>query len=145
MWQNRQECQSNLYIEFPFYTDIKKGESTYMRWLINYIRSCFCKHEWECLQKEVKVWDKFNDKYPSHYEWVYRCKKCGCKNVIKNQDIHKSDIKYGEREIMSITITYDSQGRDITCMKEFDTLKYPCRECNREDCEEREEYVREED
>ena len=29
-------------------------------------------------------------------------------------------------------------------MKEFDALKYPCQECDREDCEEREEYVREE-
>ena len=38
---------------------------------------------------------------------------------------------------MSRTITYDSQGNDITCMKEFDALKYPCRECDRTDCEER--------
>ena len=41
---------------------------------------------------------------------------------------------------MSRTITYDSQGKDITCMKEFDALRYPCRECIREDCEERESY-----
>ena len=41
---------------------------------------------------------------------------------------------------MSRTITYDSQGRDITCMKEYGALKYPCQECNREDCEERENY-----
>ena len=27
-----------------------------MRRLINYIRSCFCKHEWELLQ-EAKVYD----------------------------------------------------------------------------------------
>ena len=45
---------------------------------------------------------------------------------------------------MSKTIMYDSQGRDITCMKEFDALKYPCRECDRTDCEEREDYSREE-
>ena len=43
-------------------------------------------------------------------------------------------------EDMSKTITYDSQGNDITCMKEFDALLYPCSECNRTDCEEREEY-----
>lgn len=42
---------------------------------------------------------------------------------------------------MGRTITYDSQGRDTTCMKEFNALKYPCRECNREDCEEREESL----
>ena len=41
---------------------------------------------------------------------------------------------------MSRTITYDIQGKDITCMKEFDALKYPYQECNREDCEEREDY-----
>ena len=41
---------------------------------------------------------------------------------------------------MSRTITYDSHGKDITCMKEFDALKYPCLECDRETCEEREDY-----
>lgn len=39
---------------------------------------------------------------------------------------------------MSRSIQLDSDGNDITCMKEFDTLKYPCRECDREDCDERE-------
>lgn len=54
-----------------------------MRWLINYIRSCFCKHDWECLQSEIPVYlDEC--KIPVRYEWVYRCKKCGCKNIIKN-------------------------------------------------------------
>ena len=48
------------------------------------------------------------------------------------------------KEIMSKTITYNSQCKDITCMKEFEALKYPCRECNREDCEKREEYRGEE-
>ena len=38
---------------------------------------------------------------------------------------------------MSRTITLDSEGNDITCMKEFDALKYPCEECDRIDCEER--------
>lgn len=41
---------------------------------------------------------------------------------------------------MGRTITYDSQGNDITCMKEFDALKYPCKECDRTDCEEKEDY-----
>lgn len=30
--------------------------------------------------------------------------------------------------------TYDSQDRDIACMKEFSTLEYSCRECNVADC-----------
>lgn len=41
-------------------------------------------------------------------------------------------------------ITYDLRNRDITCMKEFDALKYPCRECDRPDCEEMEHYEIEE-
>lgn len=41
---------------------------------------------------------------------------------------------------MSRIITYDSQGKDITCIREFDALKYPCQECDRTDCEEREDY-----
>lgn len=41
---------------------------------------------------------------------------------------------------MCKTITYDLRGIDITCMKEFDALKYPCKECDRKDCDEREEY-----
>ena len=45
---------------------------------------------------------------------------------------------------MSKTIMYDSQGRDITCMKEFDALKYPCQGCDRTDCEEMKNYETEE-
>lgn len=45
---------------------------------------------------------------------------------------------------MSRTITYDSHGKDITCMKTFDALKYPCRECDRKDCDEREELLNKE-
>lgn len=41
---------------------------------------------------------------------------------------------------MSGSIQLDSDGNDITCMKEFDALKYPCREFDRENCDVREEY-----
>lgn len=41
---------------------------------------------------------------------------------------------------MSRLIQINSDGNDITCMKEFDALKYPCRECDREECNERENY-----
>lgn len=40
---------------------------------------------------------------------------------------------------MSRTIIYDSKGNDITCMKTFNALKYPCRECANKNCEERED------
>lgn len=45
-----------------------------MRWIINYIRSCFCKHNWELLSK-IRYIDKKN--IPTGHRWVYRCKKCG--------------------------------------------------------------------
>ena len=51
---------------------------------------------------------------------------------------------YTEKFNMSRTITYDLQGRDITYMKEYGALKYPCQECDREICEEREDYSGEE-
>ncbi len=38
---------------------------------------------------------------------------------------------------MSRLIQLDAYGNDVTCMKEFDALKYPCDECKRQDCEER--------
>lgn len=42
---------------------------------------------------------------------------------------------------MGKSIQLDLDGNDMTCMKEFDALKYPCRECDREDCDEREEPI----
>ena len=58
----------------------------------------------------------------------------------QNRNTDKSTFYLVLEVNMSRTITYDSQGRDVTCMKEFDALKYPCNECDREDCEEREHY-----
>lgn len=54
-----------------------------MRWLINYIRSCFCKHDWECLENGISIWSDEKSKYPSAHQWTYRCKKCGWKNRIR--------------------------------------------------------------
>ena len=42
---------------------------------------------------------------------------------------------------MSRTITLDYKGNDITCMKEFDALKYPCDACDIKDCPDREIYL----
>lgn len=63
--------------------DPREEVIVHMRWLINYIRSCFCNHEWECLQNEMPVYESPDKKYPIRHEWVYRCKKCCCKKVIK--------------------------------------------------------------
>lgn len=60
-----------------------------MRKLINYIRQCFCNHEWELLQ-ENEVWTD-EDGWGQHVKpfriglkWTYRCKKCGYFVVHKN-------------------------------------------------------------
>lgn len=52
-----------------------------MRWLINYIRSCFCNHEWELLTESL-VYEKEIGSMPCRKVWIYRCKKCGFKNKI---------------------------------------------------------------
>lgn len=60
-----------------------------MRWLINYIRSCFCKHEWELLEKTTvqRDTDYYGRKVERHNigtKWLYRCKKCGLDKMYKN-------------------------------------------------------------
>lgn len=52
-----------------------------MRWLINYIHSCFCKHDWELLQKE-DMYAYVN--MPIGTKWTYRCKNCGYIKTYKN-------------------------------------------------------------
>ena len=57
-----------------------------MRWLINYIRSCFCKHDWECLLNNAPVYDKLlSSNIPHTRVWLYRCTKCGVKNKITTE------------------------------------------------------------
>lgn len=46
----------------------KKGEP--MKTLINYLRSCFHKHEWELVDKVSWGSDQI------HTKWTYHCKKC---------------------------------------------------------------------
>jgi len=52
-----------------------------MRTLINYIRSCFCKHEWQCLIEKCPVYASEHEN-PIRYIWVYRCVKCGCEGKV---------------------------------------------------------------
>lgn len=56
-----------------------------MRWLINYIRSCFCNHEWELIYDITVVnSNKLNGKeIPDNYIKIYRCKKCGFSKKYK--------------------------------------------------------------
>lgn len=41
---------------------------------------------------------------------------------------------------MDRTISFDCNGNDITCMKVYDALAYPCDACDIEDCPDRETY-----
>ena len=54
-----------------------------MKTLINYIRSCFCKHDWELLG-ETDMYRYQTDDMPIGVKWTYRCKKCGYFKVYKN-------------------------------------------------------------
>lgn len=51
-----------------------------MRLLINYIRSCFCKHNYEMIF-DVRVEDDFGEIYSCK---TYRCKKCGYSRKYKS-------------------------------------------------------------
>lgn len=42
---------------------------------------------------------------------------------------------------MDRIMTFDAEGNDITCMKTFDVLLYPCDACSNVDCPDRETYV----
>lgn len=50
-----------------------------MRWLINYIRSCFCNHKWELIH-DVFVESDYGD----YHCKVYRCKTCGYSKKYKS-------------------------------------------------------------
>lgn len=53
-----------------------------MRTIINYIRSCFCNHDWELVFNN-EITDAFGT--PCNQIKVYRCKKCGYEKRYKAQ------------------------------------------------------------
>ena len=53
-----------------------------MRALINYLRSCFCKHEFELI-KEISVYEDKHASRPCAVRHTYMCKKCGFVKKIK--------------------------------------------------------------
>lgn len=49
-----------------------------MRFIINYFRQCFCKHEWELMfDVECRVHDIWDGGKEVYHKKIYRCKKCG--------------------------------------------------------------------
>lgn len=53
-----------------------------MRWLINYIRSCFCNYDWEMLQDHSRYLTSESE-MPYKVTRYYRCKKCGYVQKVK--------------------------------------------------------------
>ena len=53
-----------------------------MRTLINYLRSCFCKHEFEFI-KEISIYEDDRASRPHTVRHTYMCKKCGYVKQIK--------------------------------------------------------------
>lgn len=47
-----------------------------MRWFINYLRNCFCKHEFEKIGL-VNIYDGPDSTRPFKTRETYMCKKCG--------------------------------------------------------------------
>lgn len=50
-----------------------------LRWFINYIRSCFCRHDWEQIFESRVVGE--DEEYRCK---VYRCRKCGYSRKYKS-------------------------------------------------------------
>jgi hypothetical protein len=47
-----------------------------MKWFINYLRECFCKHEFD--RREIATFDQFSSgNRPAYYTIHLECKKCG--------------------------------------------------------------------
>ena len=55
-----------------------------MRSIINYFRSCFCKHDCELIMKTQYYDDDVNSDVPYRATKVYRCKKCGYSKKYKS-------------------------------------------------------------
>ncbi len=53
-----------------------------IRWLINYLRQCFCIHEWELLGENI-IYDSQDAQKPIATRYTYRCKKCGYSQRIR--------------------------------------------------------------
>lgn len=53
-----------------------------MRFLINYIRSCFCRHDFELIG-ETSTYESPHSERPYKRTKTYFCKKCGYHKQIK--------------------------------------------------------------
>lgn len=53
-----------------------------MRTLINYLRSCFCKHEFDFIEA-VSIYENIHASRPHTNCYTYMCKKCGYVKKIK--------------------------------------------------------------
>lgn len=54
-----------------------------MKKIIDYIRCCFCKHEWEIINK-ASIFQNEGDTIPVGKRWTAYCKRCGSFKTYKN-------------------------------------------------------------
>lgn len=52
-----------------------------MRWLINYLRACFCNHYFELVEKTSVYYDDAS-KRPHKIVYFYMCSRCGTEKKI---------------------------------------------------------------
>ena len=54
--------------------------------IIDYIRSCFCKHDWELVRDAIVYDNTFEVSHglPKGHKYVYICKKCKRMKVLKD-------------------------------------------------------------
>lgn len=48
-----------------------------MRRIINYIRQCFCSHDWLIEDRYIEIFDEFDNWQKKGTKVYMRCKKCG--------------------------------------------------------------------
>jgi hypothetical protein len=51
----------------------QKERLNMLRWFINYLRECFCKHDFEI--EELRIVDEYRE--PTNERVYMRCNKCG--------------------------------------------------------------------
>ena len=53
-----------------------------MGWIIDYIRSCFCKHQWKLIEESLVYQNSYTD-MPLGTRRTYICEKCLRRKIIK--------------------------------------------------------------
>jgi hypothetical protein len=55
-----------------------------MRRLVDYIRGCFCRHDWELIFHGRTNEMRDGEVVSFYHTKIYRCKKCGCSKKYRS-------------------------------------------------------------